>query len=697
MRRYKSLFIGLGIVLFFVAALVTAITLQNLNDYVRITDADYTAVLVDEAAGDSGKVVITEYLTFDVHAASSSDGMWELWRDLPERSVDGTMLNKVTYNVLSVKRMSVNGIANEKEFTPARKLYWEDSDYISKSDGLGPDKWFHSKGPYNESARRYECLMLYVNNIYRQKIVFEIKYEMINAALRFGDSSELYLSMYSGKGVEYLNSVKAKVQIPESKMPKEGNYEAYTYGTNAHAFTLAESMTEKAGYRTFSFELSRTDLKFKPYNRYIEFALIAHGDDKHSFTQYGSKHGYYNDIYYPDILKAQADYEALPAKYKARKFGTLIALSCLGILALALAFLIDLYAKRKYLFLKPLQPAKFYREIPKHTDAVFVGALTFCKHKTFDDVPGGHSAALLGLVHKGYIDIRQIKPGKDWSQNNVLIFIHSGFVNARTAMPVLPALTKSEELFFALIRRHAKTGVISLRVFEQSIENDHSYTESFNKNMKGIVKNVGKGEGYFRAADYKQARRTAYPGVVLLALVGIIMLFVNIGVSKTRLDFAFGAFFILGACCLIAAILLWKLSRKYVLLTQLGEDEYEKWRGLYRFLKSETLIKERTVPELAIWEEYLIYATAMGIPEKVIKAMEVKLPASALQGSRLVGNPYFRTSAFAHIYVRSVHRSVVRGSTPRGGFGGGGGFGFGGGGGSYGGGGRGGGTGGGGH
>ena len=62
----------------------------NLNpfDYARISDIDYKAVLVDEP-GSNGKVVVTERLTFDIHAASKSNLFWELWRDLPESYVDG--------------------------------------------------------------------------------------------------------------------------------------------------------------------------------------------------------------------------------------------------------------------------------------------------------------------------------------------------------------------------------------------------------------------------------------------------------------------------------------------------------------------------------------------------------------------------------------------------------------------------------
>lgn len=114
------------------------------NDYARITDIDYKAVLVDEP-GEGGKVVITERLTYDIHAASKNNLFWELWRDLPEDYIDGL---KVDYQVNYVKQINDDG--TETTYTESPKLYWDDSDYTSSI--YGPGKWYHSEGPYDEDS-----------------------------------------------------------------------------------------------------------------------------------------------------------------------------------------------------------------------------------------------------------------------------------------------------------------------------------------------------------------------------------------------------------------------------------------------------------------------------------------------------------------------------------------------------------------
>ena len=76
MKRKISLILSLLMIITMLFGL-TGCSLED--DYARITDMDYTAKVVD-TPGSDGKIVITERITFDVHAAYSWDGFWELWR-----------------------------------------------------------------------------------------------------------------------------------------------------------------------------------------------------------------------------------------------------------------------------------------------------------------------------------------------------------------------------------------------------------------------------------------------------------------------------------------------------------------------------------------------------------------------------------------------------------------------------------------
>ena len=189
----------------------------NPNDYCNLTDVKYTAILHDDPNGKAN-VEITEYLTFDVHAGSKSNTYKELWRELPEDIVDGV---RVTYDVKSVTQILDNG--KEVPYLETSKMYWEDYDYTQSSTY----RWHHSTGtgkyPDND-----ESLLIYIPWTYREKMTFKIVYSMNNAALKYKDCSELYLSMYSGNTITKLNSYKAQILIPNNIMPY--TYNAYTFG-----------------------------------------------------------------------------------------------------------------------------------------------------------------------------------------------------------------------------------------------------------------------------------------------------------------------------------------------------------------------------------------------------------------------------------------------------------------------------------
>ena len=702
----------------------------NLNpyDYARITDVEYKAVVVDEPDSE-GKVVITERLTFDIHAASKSNLFWELWRDLPEDYVDGV---KVHYKVNSVKQILEDGTEIEYEQSP--KLYWNDSDYVNTNAGYGPGKWYHSKGPYDEDMARYECVFFYVDGLYREKVVFEIEYEMYNAALRYNDCSDLYLALYSGSTKKYLNSYKAEILFPNEDMPSAGNYDVYTYGTNSNDFPVTESATANPGYYTFSFELDKEQLKFRPYNRYIEFDLVAYGEDKHIFTEYAPDNDYSYDDVLDEIYEEQQEYASAPAKYRAAKIIVFVVLLAVSILILIYAFTVRTRMKSKHIFYNPSMEIDFYRDIPSDLDPNFATALVFSRDKPQKDDSGVFSAILLSLARKEYIELKEL------SVNDVEIIIKNAPAPIPAPIPqqvnlndigfdgsfnmgwdlgsdlapdsasnlasnlafnsapdstfgfesdipakVYEPLTTCENYYFNLLVRHATNNHISMSDLQSRISSDYANTNTFVKNINSSIVTIGVRDGYFQKASYDQPKRQIRSSANKLCVLGILFLIlVNIISYRTRMDLAFGSYFIVGICCMIASIYLKKQAKKYILFTQFGEDEYMKWRGLYNFLNSDTLIHERTIIDLPLWEKYLVYATAFGLSEKVIKAISIRCPEAA--SSPILSNNYYRSGRFRHTgrHFRSAVRSGSHSSYGGGGFG-------------YGGGGRGGGGGGGGH
>ncbi len=665
--------------------------ITSLNDYARITDVDYKAVLVDEP-GEGGKVVITERLTYDIHAASKNNLFWELWRDLPEDYVDGL---KVDYQVNYVKQIKEDG--SEIVYQESPKLYWDDSDYTSSI--YGPGKWYHSEGPYNESTQDYECIFFYVDGLYRGTITFEIQYEMHNASLRYSDVSELYLTMYSEDTINYLESFHGEILIPQKDMPSKGNYLAHTFGTNAHTFDYEESDELNSGYHTFAFDLDKDDLKFKNYNQYLEFTLLAYGDDKHIFTDYAPDNYYSNDVYLEEALLALEEYDQLPQKARNNKYKVLGGSIILSLFLLFFVTNRNKKIRKKHHFYKPSMKMQYFREIPSNLDPYFAAKLVFSKQKHKIDMSDSYSAILLSLVRKGYIALDRIDQKKSWENNNIVLkilyepntsnqnIVTQANIQANNSLlnfnnnPIkieptqtipnfelynkngkkLEKLSPNEEAYFNLIIHHATTDSISMKDFQNKVSRDYDNTDSFVTTIENSTINIGISQGYFQKIGYDSLKNSTNSLANFYIIMSILIIVLgNMIISFTRLDFAYGSLFILGIVMFICAIILKKQANQYILLTQFGEDEYEKWHALYQFLNSATLMNERTVIDLPLWEKYLVYATAFGISDKVIKAL--KLQTFDVTESPILSNPYYFTTNF-RVTSRSFRTATHRASS----------------------------------
>lgn len=512
---------------------------------------------------------------------------------------------------------------------------------------------------------------------------------MYNASFRYKDCSELYLATYSGDTIKYLNSYKGQILFPNNLMPSKGNYYAHTYGTNSNNFPFTVSTTKNPGYHTFSFELDESDLQFRPYNQYLEFALVSYGDDKHKFTKYASINDYYYDNVLDELKYEHIKYEITPKQFALYKF-ILLALCTAGSIYIIYYTLNKKNKlKSKYTFYEPTMKMDYFRDIPSNLDPIFANELVFCKDKKNKDVGDAYSAIILSLVRKKYIDLVKIKNESDWTFNNVKIIVKYkptqptqliqnsvetssvDFEETKTLEPLSP----TEQLYFNLIVRYAHQGETTMLNLQNRVSIDYQNTNTFVKNIEKSVTNIGIYEKYFQQADYTEPRKKLKSkSTTFIVFAILVMIIGNLIISRTRFDLAFGAFFILGITLFISGLYLRKISKRYVLLTQYGEDEYVKWRGLYEFLNSETLMNERTVIELPIWEQYLVYATAFGISDKVVKALKIRCPEVNI--SPVLSNPYFRTTSFYHSSrtFRSATRtaSYTASSGGHGGYGGGG-------------------------
>lgn len=59
--------------------------------------------------------------------------------------------------------------------------------------------------------------------------------------------------------------------------------------------------------------------------------------------------------------------------------------------------------------------------------------------------------------------------------------------------------------------------------------------------------------------------------------------------------------------------------------TKEGNLRYSKWKALKKFMSDFGRFSDKELPEIVLWEKYLVYANAFGIADKLKKQMEIKI------------------------------------------------------------------------
>lgn len=100
-------------------------------------------------------------------------------------------------------------------------------------------------------------------------------------------------------------------------------------------------------------------------------------------------------------------------------------------------------------------------------------------------------------------------------------------------------------------------------------------------------------------------------------------------------------------------------------------DEYNKLKGLEKYLKEYSLIKDRYPIEIALWDRYLVFASLFGIAKKVAKEFKEELIANGYDEDYIYVNyPMLSMSMYANQF--SSYAATSTGSSSSGGFSGGG-------------------------
>lgn len=336
--------------------------------------------------------------------------------------------------------------------------------------------------------------------------------------------------------------------------------------------------------------------------------------------------------------------------------------------------LIIIYGKKTIKYFKklkelkkyePTTKLKYFREMPYENSTPGEAIKTIkLNMESFTATNFGKvfSAIMLDLALKGYLEIKQEKNEKEKDIINIYI------------LKQVDDSLKSDESHIMTFINNASKGrqVITLKALEKYIESNTTKTENLLTETYNAVNDQLINEQIIDSESQKEYKK--YKGIQIGYIVATIFLIISN---------AFVAFIIPMFIFIIDAILCSKIAKKTNVLTQKGVDIQEQWKGLIKYMEDFSMLDRREVPELVIWEKYLVYATVFGIADKVIKQLKIVYPNFEEVTNGINTYTYMNimmNTNFSSTFSKAISTSVASstyssGSGSGGGFSGGGGFG----------------------
>ncbi len=317
------------------------------------------------------------------------------------------------------------------------------------------------------------------------------------------------------------------------------------------------------------------------------------------------------------------------------------------------------------------QKYDYYREIPRD-DATPLEANAIINERVMGlstyEIGNIFSATILNLKLKGYVDF-QINENSRINEKVQIVLIQNE--NNETG------LQADENIVYSFLKKiEDKYSKINNKTIRKYIENHESESMGFVNKLSSISKKVLVEKGIVD----KDKRHDCIIMQVMTVVHSVILMFATIVcVGAVKINDLFtnilgGLIFIVA---LIGLIYIIYVSKKTTPFTQKGLEENLKWKGLKKYMEDYSLLKEREVPEIVLWEKYLVYATSFGIAKKVLKQIKAIHPeywdTTSSMYPIIYMNDVFTRTNFASTFNTAYSTTTSSGSGSGGGFSGGGG------------------------
>lgn len=250
--------------------------------------------------------------------------------------------------------------------------------------------------------------------------------------------------------------------------------------------------------------------------------------------------------------------------------------------------------------LKKTFPSKYYREFIEDYN---VEVIDYLMKKQITS--NAMSASILNLIYKKNIKVDKQKTIKNKDEYLFTKLMDSG--------------NETEQMLITFLFNKVGNGtVFSDGMLKDYAKSEKTYTDflsSFTR-WKNAVVQEGQKQKFWQEGKQK----VIYGAYIIISAI---LLYFNYLLTAKYLSDPMAQMVL---TILIAAHIIFFIyvisSKKR---TQYGHEHYQRWSGFKNFLNDFGAFEQKDLPEIILWERYLVYATIFGLADKVQKTMNVKI------------------------------------------------------------------------
>lgn len=558
---------------------------------------------------------------------------------------DSSFYNARGISLSKVSSFKVN--ENEVDWTLFNKLYSNFKEVDSANSG--------DEGVYTISSSDVGSTIRIYNPNESGLIVYVFDYYINQAAVMHKDVAELYYPFISG-GFDEIENLYIQLVMPG--VSTQDKFRFWAHGSlNGEIAGISETKDEDGNHL---YKGVLATLKNVKADSIVDIRVTF---DKALISPAESFINKSDMIALDDIIALETE-----KANKSNKERMMIKFIYYATYVLAGIFFIGLIILWVYIYKKYDKEhrvnfdMKYYREF---TGDYGVEVVEYLMKKNI--TPNSFSASILNLIYKKNIEIEEVV---DKKKTTKLILKNKD------------KISPSEEVIINLLfETIGKDNAVTLKEIENYSKKETTARTFVNKYdiWKNLVIEDGKKEEFFETKMNPKIIGGAYFGLAIILAI-LVSIFNPSAYLVIMAIIVFALIFLIYTLCL----------KKW---TKKGREHYLKWNAFKKFLDDFGTFEDKDLPEIILWEKYLVYACALGIAKKVQDSMKVHL-ANIESTDNLILNSYPNiymnldlsnainvsmskaiTSSIAEVNAANAASSMSSGSGFGGGFSAGGGFG----------------------